>query len=142
MGRYIDQSLEEIGLLALGVSSRWQIDIDECINTGEYLMELDGPHFYFVFQLAGLDSISKMSRYLADGLQRKKSGQILDGDNEGITIGQYESSSVLLIWDDEESIRCFLVSGSDDKSAMRYTFDEADIGDLLSALNQVADDLP
>jgi hypothetical protein len=138
---HADQSSDQMGLLALGVAGRWQIDIDECINSDEYLMELDGPRAYFVFKLVGLESVSNMAHYLAEGLRLKKEGQLRIGDNDGLTIGQYDSSSVSLIWDDEESVRCFLVIRSNGKPAMRFMFDESDITDVLAALDQVLGDL-
>jgi hypothetical protein len=141
--QHTDESSDQLGLLALGVSGRWHIDVDECIDSNEYLMELDGPQFYFVFKLSSLESVTNMARYLEEGLRLKKEGQLRIGDNNGMTIGRYDSSSVSLNWDDEESVRCFLVAHSDGKPAMamRFMFDESDVTDVLAALDQVLGDL-
>jgi len=130
-----------MGLLALGASSRWQIDIDEIINRDEYLMELNGPNLYFVFQLINLESVSRMAQYLREGVRRKKAGQNSTDDPEVLTIGHFDSNEVCLIWDHEESIRCYLALQPDANSAMQFMFDESDIGDLLVALDQVLRDL-
>lgn len=141
MMQHTDDTSEQMGLLALGISGQWQIDIDECFSSDDYLMELDGPRVYFVFKLIGLEAVSSMARYLDEGLRLKKAGQLRIGENNGLIIGQYDTSSVSLIWDDEESIRCYLVIGSDGKAAMRFTFEESDVADVLGALDQVLGDL-
>jgi hypothetical protein len=134
MANKVDPSAgERRGLLGLGTTRRWDVALDETLNGDSWSLEIDGPQAYLVFQLNEPSVLSAMVDYL-----QSPSG----GPENGLVLGRFGASSVSLIWDDEESPRCFLIVGPESGATLRLTFDGDDVRMLVEALHQLVADLP
>jgi hypothetical protein len=139
------EQADEFGLLANGSSRLWDVAVDESLERErEWWLELDGPTVYLVFQLRDLAVIPEAIGFLQRALSTPPTlnpPQRAE-DDERLTLGNFSTSSVCILRDDESPPRCFLVVGSDAVSAMRLTLHRDDIEMLLKALHQVAEQLP
>jgi hypothetical protein len=136
----VQQSAKGYGLLASGSSRRWEVTVDESLDhENEWSVELDGPNVYLVFQLKDLRPLVEAVEFLERGCDPKTSKAAA---SQAHPLGQFGSASVLLIWDNEEAPRCFLVVGPRSRSTMRLTLQADDIQALLQALREAVQDLP
>jgi hypothetical protein len=133
------------GLLANGSSRLWDVAVDESLERdGDWTLELDGRTIYLVLQINDLRVIPEAVAFLQRGLStpgspdRKQHGE----DDDAFTLGEFNTSAVSLLWDDEAPPRCFLVVGAEARSTMRLTLQRDDVEALLEALRQVAEQLP
>jgi hypothetical protein len=133
------------GLLAIGSSRGWDVAVNESLELpGEWLLELDGPTIYLVFQLRDLGVIGDTVGFLQQGLGAPRDTDRrprLKGDG-ALSLGTFGKSGVWLLWDDESPLRCFLLITAGEKSSLRLTLWQDDVEMLLEALRQVAKDLP
>lgn len=103
-------------------------------------MEFDGPSFYLHFGLTDLAIVPTALEFL-------RRGPRLDADEANsdvvntLSIGQFGRSTVSLIWDNEDFLRCFLVVGSTTNSTMTMSLSAEDISSIIAALEQVVADL-
>jgi len=57
---------ENLGLLAIGSSGRWEISIDEAISgTERWFAQIEGPLIWLYFEIPSPEVISKEIRFLA-----------------------------------------------------------------------------
>jgi hypothetical protein len=131
------------GLVATGTSGRWEVAIDEAIDRDEWYIEIEGPHTYLTFQLRDLQAVPDAWRFLHSRLERAEqhSPRGNPGDDK-LTLGQFGSTLVSLLWDNEDFPRCFVVVLPEEGSALRVTLEAEDIRKLIEALQQVVTDLP
>jgi hypothetical protein len=133
-----------LGLLANGSSGRWDIAVDESLDGNEWFMEIDGPQTYLVFQLVDLEVVRTALRFLrspsgSEAIPRSDGGP---GDLD-LTLGRFGSSSVSLVWDNEDFPRCFLVIiGPQGRYTLRLSLAGEDLEMFRDALRQVVEDLP
>ncbi len=64
MHRDTDLSTRPMGLLAQGSSGRWDVEIDEAIESGFVTMEIDNGNIYLVFHLSSLTVVRKALAFL------------------------------------------------------------------------------
>jgi hypothetical protein len=124
-------------LLANGSSGRWDVAVDESVDGSDLSMELENGPVYLFFKLQSLENVRQAFAYLRSGPDRSRRD-----DEQSLRLGHFGSSTVSLIWDDEDPLRCFLVIGPSALSTLRLTLDGEDIRSLLAALEQVVEDLP
>src|SRR3954454_2854522 len=79
-----------LGLLASGSSRRWDVAVDESVDTGEWSLEIEGGQTYLVFQLQDLETIPQALNFLQTGLQRyPKAGRPTGSvDEDTLTLGR------------------------------------------------------
>ena len=136
MANKIDQTTDDLGLLANGSSRRWDIAVDASLDRDEWSLEIDGPQTYLVFQLQDLSVIPAALRFLESG---PPSGPRHDS---ALTLGRFGSASVSLVWDNEDFPRCFIVIGPKARSTLRLSLESEDIQMVIEALRQVVRDIP
>jgi len=144
-GSSVEVVAGKYGLLANGSSRLWDVAVDESLEReGEWYLELDGATIYLVFQLRNLAVIPKVIALLQRALNTPCAPDRRRGtaDDPALILGNFSTSTVSLMQDDESPPRCFLVVGSDATSAMRLTLLRDDVEMLLQALHQVAEQLP
>jgi hypothetical protein len=140
MEHSVQQSAKGYGLLASGSSRRWEVVVDESLDReNEWSVELDGPNAYLVFQLKDLRPLVQAVKFLERGCEPRKGGA---DPAETHPLGQFGSATVSLVWDNEDTPRCFLVIGPKSRSTMRLTLQADDIQALLQALREAVEDLP
>jgi hypothetical protein len=144
MSKKAEELNETFGLLASGSCRLWHIDVDESLDGNRWYFDLDGPTCYLVFQLKDLQVIRDALKFLqyrlgGSGVQIPRGPE--KGDQE-LCLGQFGSASVWLLWDDEETLRCFLVVGPRAQATLRITLLAEDIEMIVDALRQVVQDLP
>ena len=117
-------------LAGLGVSGGWQVDIDEIIDDGRWLLAIDGPAVYLVMEAGGPDEVTRAAAYLRHG----PTSDDPSGQTNGLKLGRFDTNPVCVVWDHEaESDRCFLVVGAH-ASTLRITLDGTSARQLGEAL--------
>ena len=134
-----DQPTGELGLAANGSSRKWYVAVDETPDGNEWSLEIDGPQAYLTFQLRDPKVVAEATRFLQSP---PGSGGVGGGEAGELLLGQFDSASVSLVWDNEGFSRCFLVIGPKAGSALRLSLDAEDVQMLIEALNQVMEDMP
>jgi hypothetical protein len=141
MERNTEPTSEEFLLLACGSAGRWCISVDESAAGDEWTLELDGPSIYLLFSLPDAAIVLRMLDFLRRG-PRLPVGRAQDDADNTLRVGQFSgSSSVSLVWDNEDFLRCFLVVGAKSKSTMMINLYAEDIDAIIAALEQVVADL-
>ncbi len=128
-----------LGLVANGSSRKWYVAVDETLDGNEWTLEIDGPQVYLTFQLRDPKVVAEAKRFLQPP---PRSGRAGCGDAGELLLGQFDSTSVSLVWDNEGFSRCFLVIGPKAASTLRLSLEAEDIQMLIEALNQVMEDMP
>jgi hypothetical protein len=130
------------GLLAIGSSGAWQIDIDEAHSSDRWWMQIAGPTLSLYLEIPSLDIVTKMTRLLA--LRSTKSKRPANGSaKQGGTLVLSTSAParVSLVKDDEFDDRYFIVIGPTEGLTMHFTIAGQDLSDITEALRQVKEDL-
>ena len=146
MDSQVMKSINGFGLLASGSSRLWDIAIDESLACeNEWSAEIEGPNMYLVFQLHDLEVIYQaldfLQKHLSDTKSQGRLTRTRQWQEDSLTIGRFGHTSVSLVWDTEDFIRCFLVIGLQAKSTVRFSFQEEDIQMLVEALQEVVQEL-
>lgn len=128
-----------LGLAANGSSRKWYVAVDEALDGNDWFLEIDGPQACLVFQLRDPKVVAEAMRFLQSP---PGSGGAGGGEAAELLLGQFDSTSVFLIWDNEGFSRCFLVIGPKARSALRLSLEAEDFQMLIEALNQVMEDMP
>jgi hypothetical protein len=139
MNDRLDTSAGGFGLLAFGSSGRWDISVVESSDREEWLLEIDGPQIYLIFQLRDLAVVGKALRFLQAG---PGTSSPQGEDVARLTLGRFGTDSVTLVWDNEDFPRFFLVIGSEAKAVLHLSFQDNDIAMFIDALQQVVAELP
>jgi hypothetical protein len=138
MANKLDQpATQRLGLLGLGATRRWDVAVDESPDGNGWSLELDGRQAYLVFRLQDLNVLPAALSYLQAAVNAQDTG-----GNNGLVLGRFGSSSVSLMWDNEDPLRCFLLVGPESDATLRLSFDGEDIRMLVEALRQIVADLP
>lgn len=116
---------QSLGQLASGTSRCWSLAVDETIENGKYSLEIDSPAIYLTFDLLDIDVLPKAQRFLTN-----------KGEPE-LCLGQFLSSPVTLVHDNEDFPRVFLVVGTPGGAVLRVTLLEDDMRMFREALAQV-----
>ncbi len=130
-----------LGLVANGSSRKWDVAVDETPDGNEWSLEIDGPQTYLSFQLRGPKVVAEARRFLQSPPGSGDTGRE-GGEAAELLLGQFDSTSVSLVWDNEGFSRCFLVIGPKAASVLRLCLDAEDVQMLIEALNQVMEDMP
>lgn len=126
------------GLMAIGSSDAWEVTIDESLDRDrEWEAEIEGPNLYVGFSLGDLQVLKDARDYLRSG--RTPPGS---SPRDGLTLGTFGASKVLLIRDDEDFDRCFLVIGASGRSTVRLSLLGEDMKGLSQALEAAVARLP
>ena len=135
---------EELGLLASGTSSRWDVAVNGFLDRDEWLIEIEGPQTYLVFQLRELSAVHEALGFLraGPGRQSPENGQVNSIPETELALGRFGSAAVSLIWDNEDFPRCFLIAGPKERCTLRLSLYAEDIQMLIQAIEQVVEDLP
>jgi hypothetical protein len=130
-------------LLANGSSSRWNIAIDESLDRDEWSMEVEGSQVYLVLQLDSLEVPRKALDFLESQFNphRTRPAGRSATKEDTLALGQFGSTPVLLLKDNEGAPRVFLAVGAGSRSAFRVTLDVEDIKSLVEAFRQVVKDM-
>jgi hypothetical protein len=134
---------DKLGLLANGTSARWDVSVDEYFDRAEWLLEIEGPQTYLVFQLRELSAVREALDFLRSAPLHTSgnNGRASSAAEGALILGRFGSASVSLVWDNENFPRCFLVIGPKARSTFRLSLDAEDIQMLAQALEQVVEDL-
>lgn len=132
------------GLMAIGSSDAWEVTIDESLDDDhEWEAEIEGPNIYISFSLKDLRVFRDALDYLQTRIMRKEdllpSGSMTQ---DGLTLGKFGASRILLIWDNEDFDRCFLVIGATGHSTVRFNLSGDEIRAFAKALEKVVGQLP
>lgn len=131
----------KLGLVANGSSRKWDVAVDETPGGNEWSLEIDRPQVYLTFQLRDPKVVAEARRFLQSPPGSDDTGR--EGGEAGeLLLGQFDSTSVSLVWDNEGFSRCFLVIGPKAGSALRLSLEAEDVQMLIEALNQVMEDMP
>jgi hypothetical protein len=127
------------GVLALGTSGQWEIEIDETTSGKDrWFVQLEGPSIYFYFEIPSLRILDDVIAYLGNKTARDKSK--LD-KNGRLLIGGDKRTPVFLARDDEYADRVFLVVGSNPNHMLHYTISGTDIEEIAAAFRQAKEDI-
>jgi hypothetical protein len=139
----MEQTGDQWGLLAIGSSPRWTVDIDGLISGDEWTMEFNGQGFYLLFSLEDLDVVQKALDFLKRGANWTsfEKGNPSAETADRLHLGKFGSSTVSLVWDNEDFVRCFLIVGEQSRSSMFLNLYEEDIKCLIVAFSQALEDL-
>ena len=141
MNRKLDSPAEQLGLLAIGSSGRWEVAVDESPDAEDWSMEIEGPGIYLVFQLQDPTIIPMALRFLQTGLAENW-GKSLERNERELHLGRFGSASVSFHWDNEDVPRCFLIVGPKARSTLRLGLGAEDIRMLCKALDEIVKELP
>jgi hypothetical protein len=141
MDRKVESEEESLGLAANASFGRWDIAINEALDSEELTLELDGPGVYMVFQLQESNAITKALHFLQAGLG-KADPAARPGDENELPLGRFGSAAVSLHWDNEGVPRCFLIIGPSARSTFRLSLEAEDIRSLCDAFEELAKQLP
>lgn len=130
----------ETGLMAVGLSGRWSLVVDEAIDREEWFLQIDWPGGYLYFELPDLSVIPQLLRFLESGFASRNDAPRTGQDS--LSLGRFGIESVSLRWDNEDAPRCFLVIGASTSSTLHLNLYAEDIEMLIVALRQLVDDLP
>jgi len=135
---------DRFGLVAFSSSGSWDLTIDESLDQEDkWTAEIEGPNVYISFSIRDLKVIQEALGYL----QRRdldRPGQTLTSPSTsqgGVSLGKFGSNSVILVWDNEDFNRCFLVVGPRANSTMRLSLFGDDIGMLSKAFQEIVNEL-
>src|SRR4051794_29611235 len=123
MNNKSEQRTDALGLLASGSSGRWDIAIDASVHRDEWFLEIDGPQVYLTFQLQDLKVVATALRFLEERppSEQGRGSRYRNDLDAAVTLGQFGSASVSLMWDNEDFPRCFLVVGPRARSTLRLS---------------------
>ncbi len=131
--------------MAFSSSGPWDLTIDESLDQEDkWTAEIEGPNVYISFNIRDLKVIQEALAFL----QRRnldRPDQDLNASSTSqaeLTLGKFGSNSIILIWDNEDFIRCFLVVGPRANSTMRLTLSGDEIEMLAKAFEKIANELP
>ena len=120
------------GLLANGSCGPWEVAIDEATSGADrWWAQIEGPSVSFSFEIASLDIVDKIIRFL------EPSG----GRSRSLVIAKDKKTPITLLKDDEYADRFFVVAGSMHAPVVRFVIAGADVAKLVNALRQVEEDL-
>jgi hypothetical protein len=124
-----------IGLMAIGSSGPWKIDIDETTSgKARYFAQIEGPLVDLYFEIGSLTVIDEAIRFFAkDKAKNNRNGTLVLSDNK--------TMQVSLIRDDEFTDRYFFRIESKGETIARLTIGDADLTHVSEALNQVKEEL-
>ena len=100
------------GLLALGSSGAWQIDVDEADLSDRWWLQIEGPTLSLYFEIPSLDILTKAMRLFA--LRSSKSKRPANGSakrKNTLRLSTASAGQVCLVKDDELDDRYFVVIG-------------------------------
>src|SRR3954447_14354782 len=97
-----DKPPEKLGLLAYGTSGSWDVSVDESLDGNRWFLEIEGPQTYLTFRLRDLEVIPQALHLL-----HSCHGPNLAQEST-LELGQFGSSTVTLVRDNEDFPRCFL----------------------------------
>jgi hypothetical protein len=138
MTEEIHPPAERLGVSAIGVSGRWEITVNESLDTDRWFLEVEGPGTYLVFQLDDQDVLGKALEFLQSTPSGQETGRT---EEHGLLLGRFGSAPVLLLWDNEDFSRCFLLIGPEAGAALRLTVEGEDLQMFRDALQQVVNEL-
>jgi hypothetical protein len=141
MNRKLDSPAEQLGLLAIGSSGRWEVAVDESSDAEEWSMEIEGPGIYLVFQLQDPTIIPMAMRFLQTGLAENW-GKSQERNERELHLGRFGSASVSFHWDNEDVPRCFLIVGPKARSTLRLSLGVEDVTMLCEALDEIVKEPP
>ncbi len=130
------------GLLAVGSSGAWQIDIDEALSgAARWWMQIEGPSVSIRFEISSLGVVGTIARFLARHSPKKKrpsNGSLKQGGS--LVLGGDNRIPVSLVKDDEYDGRFFLVVGPTDGLTARFVLAGTEVLEIAEALRQVKED--
>ena len=130
------------GLLAMGRSGNWQIDLDEALDGPELSIQIEDSRTHLAFRPDSLLVIPAMRQFLQSHLDAELAGESVGwSEASELRLGQFGTAPVSLRWDNEGGRRCFLVIAHAG-AALFITLQEEDIRSLCEALSQVIEELP
>ena len=128
------------GLIAFTSTGTWDITVAESFEeNGVWEAEIEGPSIYVSFSFEDARMLGDALDYLTTRISRAN-----QSPSNGITLGKFGESKIMLIWDNEDFDRCFLVVGPTNNSVIRFSLLDHDIKMLTKAfqnvVNQLSDD--
>ena len=131
------------GLLAIGSSGDWKIDVDESLIGAErWFMQIEGRTIDIHFEISSTEVINELARFLAPA--SAKTEQPSNGSSrfsKTLLLGGSESLPISLVKDDEFDDRFYIVVGQTERLTMRYVIAGSDVLAIADALRQVLEDL-
>jgi hypothetical protein len=137
IGMRTKKSQADSGVLANGSSQNWDMSLDEAVDGSDVFLELDGRFAYLVVRLRDSGFIGNALRFLRSNHEQNgaKNGKRTLRQRE-LRFGRFASTSVSLLWDNEDFPRCFIVIGAKARSTLRLSLDQEDIRTLEGILEQ------
>jgi hypothetical protein len=131
------------GLLAVGSSGPWQIDLDETLEGPDrWFAQIEGPSVTFNFEIAAPGLVCKMIRFVEPRSASADTATSAASNGEDtLALGKDKKSPVTLVKDDEFPDRFFLLIGPPDRPLANFTLAGADLAHVAEALRQVQRDL-
>jgi hypothetical protein len=127
---------ENLGLLAIGSSGRWDVSIDETISgTARWFVQIEGPSLWLSLEIPSAEIISKWIQFLAQPQTKRTETE------DRLGLGEAKGIPVTLVRDDEHQDRSFLIVGPGDSPIVRFAVAGEDLHNLVQALRQVEHDL-
>src|SRR5438876_11688729 len=135
----IETGQATFGLVANGSCARWTVELDESSSDPERLyLGIEAPSASFLFEISAPTIVDRMLQLLRPGrVTQSDSNPVVDR----LVVGKDKKNSVCLIRDDEFDDRYFLAFGPADTPVVRYTVAGSDLNCLVTALEQVREDL-
>jgi hypothetical protein len=135
---------ERFGLVAFSSSGSWDLTIDESLDQEDkWTAEIEGPNIYISFSIRDLKVVEEALAYL-ERRNLDSPGHNLTAPSTGpgeLTLGEFGSNSIVLVWDNEEFKRCFLIVGPRANSTMRLSLSGEDVEMLSKAFQEVVNEL-
>ena len=133
---------EASGLLAIGSSGAWTIDVDEVLPEGmQWRAQLDGPSISLDFGLRSLDVFDKLARFPSADLQHRDTSNGSAERGDSLLLGGNDRTPVLLVKDDEYDDRFFIRIGQPDDIIAWFTISGKDVSEISEAARQIQEEL-
>jgi hypothetical protein len=140
MNDKLNPRAKAMGLLAVGSSPRWDLEVTESLDRDEWSLEIEGPQTYLAFQLRELTALGAALRLLESEPRAGRTEKRCDAECS-LPLGRFGSSAVHLVRDNEDFKRFFIVVGSKGKATLRLSLEGDDVPMFSDALRQVVEDV-
>lgn len=114
---------------------RWFVEIDEWPSGEDWQLEIDSPQVYLSCQLSDIAVIERAVELLDSSLVVRMPGSKprYSRNHDEVGLGSFNGTAVLLLRDNEDFPRCFIVVGPKSRSTLRVSLDEGSIRALAAA---------
>jgi hypothetical protein len=137
-----DNASESFGLMAMGRSGRWDVDVDETTEGPQrWFMQIEGPSVYLSFEIPSPEIIPSALDFLQGSSSTSGAQEGPAADSGSFVLGKGGNTPVTVLKCDECEDHFFLMMKPITSVVVRVTIAGTDLKELQEALRQVVEDL-